>query len=251
MNHLPVITPTLFESLGFIRCAVSTRRGGVSPEPFGMNLSFSVGDEVANVRDNRRMFFEAVGCNERSLAQPRQGHSANTAVALEAGWYDKADALITNRPGLWLGISVADCLPVFLVDPVRKAVGAVHAGWRGTVGRIVQNAVRSMQRHYGCEGADLLAYLGPSARACCYEVGPEVATQFNQEVVERRDGAIFLDLVKENVRQLTHLGVLWKHIEVSDLCTITETDLLHSYRREGSRSGRMLGLIAIRSATGI
>ena len=247
MTRLPIITPKIFQSYDFVRCAISTRRGGVSAEPFGMNLSFSVGDQTETVRENRRIFLEAAGCEEGQLAQPRQRHTSSAVAVVEPGWYDGADALVTDRPGLWLGISVADCLPVFLVDPVHRVVAAVHAGWRGTAGRIVINTVRKMTERYGTVASDLAAFLGPSARSCCYEVGGEVAAQFDEKVVQRRDGRLYLDIARANADQLGQVGVPVQNMEISGLCSITEKELLHSYRRDGSRSGRMLGVMAILS----
>lgn len=239
------MSPKIFEPLGFLRFAMSTRRGGVSHEPYGMNLSFHVGDDPQAVRENRRIFLASVGAGEDCLAQPMQCHSATVLLADHPGPYDASDGLVSNNRGLWLGISVADCLPIFLADPAHKAVAAVHAGWRGSQGAIVQNAVRLMAKQFATTGKDLVAYLGPSARACCYEVGPEVAQNFSDEVVVRRDGRLYLDLVKENMSQLVEAGLSERNIEVNPMCTITEKDLLHSYRRDSSRSGRMLGVIGI------
>ena len=245
MIHLPIITPKRFDTFDFLRCAMSTRQGGVSTDPLGMNLSFSVGDSPERVRENRRLFLESVGCSDQHVAQPRQCHSARVVAVKEPGWVDAADGLITDQPGLCLAISVADCLPVFLVDPAHRVVGAVHAGWRGTAGGIVQNAVRLMQDTFGTVGSDLTAFLGPSARPCCYEVGSEVAARFDKQFVDRRNGRLYLDIAGANRAQLVEMGVRQDSIEISELCTITEKDLLHSYRRDGSRSGRMLGVITI------
>lgn len=239
------MSPKVFEPLEFLRFAMSTRKGGVSAPPYGMNLSYHVGDDPVSVRENRRAFLESVGASEETLAQVKQVHSAAVLRADRPGAYDGADALVSNTRGLWLGISVADCLPVFLADPVHMAVAAVHAGWRGTEGSIVKNAVRLMAEEFGTSEGGLLAYFGPSARACCYEVGPEVARKFSDEVVERRDGRLYLDIVKENVSQLVEMGVSERNIEIDPLCTITEKELLHSYRRDSNRSGRMLGVIGI------
>ena len=239
------MTPKIFEPLAFLRFAMSTRQGGVSAEPYGMNLSYHVGDDPQAVRENRRLFLASVGAGEGSLAQPKQCHSARVMRADRWGPYESCDGLISNRRGLFLAVSVADCLPIFLADPVHKAIAAVHAGWRGTEAAIVTNAVRLMAREFGTSGSDLVAYLGPSARSCCYEVGPEVAQKFRDHVVERREGRLYLDIVKENVSQMVDVGVQERNIEVNPMCTITEKLLLHSYRRDSSRSGRMLGVIGI------
>jgi len=239
------MSPKIFEPHRFLRFAMSTRRGGVSAEPYGMNLSYSVGDDPQAVRENRRIFLKSFGAGEDSLAQPRQCHSATVLRADRPGPYEASDGLVSNKRGLWLGISVADCLPIFLADPVNKAIAAVHAGWRGSQQGIVKSAVRLMANEFGTSGSELVVYLGPSARACCYEVGLEVAGKFSGEVVERRDGRQYLDIVKENICQLLEMGISERNIEVNPMCTITEKDLLHSYRRDLDRSGRMLGVIGI------
>ncbi len=243
MTRLPLVEPTMFRGLNYILCAMSTRKGGVSAGQFGMNTSFNVGDDLGAVRENRRRFFEAAGCIEDQVVQPKQCHSSVVVAVDGPGWIDGADGLVTNREGLCLGISVADCLPVFLVDPVRRAIAAVHAGWRGSAGSIVQNAVRLMGDRYGTLAPDLKAFLGPSARSCCYEIGPEVAGRFESRFVDHREGRLYLDIAGVNQAQLVEMGLERKNIEIHDLCTITEGELFHSYRRERSRSGRMLGVI--------
>ena len=239
------MSPKIFEPHGFLRFAMSTRRGGVSAEPYGMNMSYHVGDDPHAVRENRRIFLESIGAGEDSLAQPKQCHCATVLRADRPGPYEASDGLVSNKPGLWLGISVADCLPIFLADPARRAIAAVHAGWRGSERAIAKNAVRLMAKVFGTSASELAVYLGPSARACCYEVGPEVARIFSDEVVVRRDERLYLDIVKDNISQLVEMGVSERNIELNPMCTITEKDLLHSYRRDLDRSGRMLGVIGI------
>jgi len=187
------------------------------------------------------------------------------------------DGLISATPGLLLGIQTADCLPVILVDAKRKAVGVFHAGWRGTVKRIVEKGVGEMHRCFGSRPRDLKAAIGPGIQGCCYEVGEEVRVKFEsqfaygarlfREVKEsnpvrekypllflsaRAPGhsnlpkLIFLDLVEANRQQLLAAGVPTKNIETSEFCTNCRPDLLFSYRAERGKTGRMMAVAGIR-----
>lgn len=187
------------------------------------------------------------------------------------------DGLITATPGLLLAIQTADCLPVILVDAKRKAVGVFHAGWRGTVQRIVEKGVGEMFRCFGSRPRDLKAAIGPGVQGCCYEVGEEVRTKFESQfayaatlfrevkdsdpvrekypllfLTARAPGhselpkRIFLDLVEANRQQLLAAGVAKKNIETSPLCTNCHPELLFSYRAEKGKTGRMMGAAGIR-----
>lgn len=224
---------------------MSTRKGGVSPEPLGMNLSFNVGDAEENVRRNRELFFGALQIQLEELATQRQVHSSNVRIAQQPGSYPDCDALITNQPRVFLCVSVADCVPIFLFDENKMIVAVIHAGWRGTSGGIICNTIDLMKKEFGSDPGKIVAFIGPSASVCCYEVGEEVASQFELRFVSRRYGKISLDLKSANVAQLVQSGVPASSIEVSPLCTITAKDLLHSFRRDGERSGRMMGVVGL------
>ena len=186
----------------------------------------------------------------------------------------QGDASVTNRPGLLLGVQTADCVPILLVDPKKRAIAAIHAGWRGTLQRIVVKAIGQLQMHFKSKPGDLFAAIGPSIGGCCYEVGTEVATQFLSQFAEApewfhefRTGDepnpiqwlnmmppghqpppknVLLDLRKANRAQLLVAGLRAPNIFVSGLCTACYRDLLFSYRKEGPQSGRMLSVIGIR-----
>lgn len=239
------LVPQSFNGRASVRCALSTRRGGVSAAPLGMNLSFRVGDKEENVKENRKRFFGSFGVSLDRLAIPRQCHSAAIQRADAPGAYDKTDGLVTDRPDVWLVVSVADCTPVFVVDRRKEAVGVFHAGWRGSAARIVEGGIQMMAREFGSVPSDMQAFIGPSAGACCYEVGDDVARRFTDGVVEKRNGSLYVDLKKENFRQLVESGVPEKQIEVSTHCTIHEDSLFHSYRRDRERSGRMMGFVGL------
>ncbi len=244
-DSVEVIRSGLLDREERVRSAFSTRRGGVSPAPLGMNLSFNVGDDPACVIENRSRFLACIGARPDQLALPRQIHSNIVQHARSGGTYEACDALITSTPGVVLGVSVADCVPILLLDPRKGVVGAVHAGWRGTSAGIVQAAIGSMHSSFGTDPADILASVGPSASSCCYEVGEDVASLFAGDVVARREGNVFLDLKAANLRAMISSGIRPDHIEVSPFCTICDGSRFHSYRREGKRAGRMMGVITL------
>jgi YfiH family protein len=211
-----------------------------------MNLSFSVGDDPDLVRQNRDRFFGMLQIPQDRLAIPSQVHGATVLTVASPGKYDQCDGLVSSEQDLFLTISVADCLPIFLFDTVAMAVAAVHAGWRGTRLGVLANALKILFESIGSRPENLLAYLGPSAGVCCYEVGEEVAEQFDPAFVTRPPGGKpHLDLKAANRAILMEAGVLRETIEVSAYCTICNPELFHSYRREGAHSGRMRGVLGL------
>jgi len=263
----------------------STRLGG-SSKIYGaaLNLGFTKQDSRLAVERNRRAFLKKLGAIENgrpwSLVTLRQIHSdiiqcvGDVPEKILAG-----DGLITRTPGIVLAVLTADCLPVILVDTKRRAVGVFHAGWRGTLKRIVEKAVGEMRRCLGTQARDIKAAIGSGIHGCCYEVGAEVRQQFEsqfeyaaelfREVKEsdpirekypllflsaRAPGhselpkKIFLDLVEANRQQLIAAGVSAKNISASPLCTACRTDLLFSHRAERGITGRLMAAVAIRPA---
>jgi polyphenol oxidase len=245
MENVPVILPKLFSGFPELKSGMSTRLGSRSRTGFEMNLSLNVGDDPSAVMENRKRFFSQVGVKVDRLAVPLQCHSNEVFKADLPGEYQKCDALITNLRNVALAITVADCVPVLLFDPIRHAVGAVHAGWKGTAHSIVERAITKMKEEYGTNPENLLVFVGPSAGSCCYEVGEEVAVMFRKKIVPYGTGKILLDLKEENRRQLQHQGIPAGNIEVNESCTICEKEMFHSYRRDGARSGRMMAVICI------
>jgi polyphenol oxidase len=225
---------------------MSTRLGGVSPEPFGMNLSLRVGDDQKNVGENRAIFFGSLGFDHRSIVYPHQSHSDNIQVVAQPGEFESCDGTITASTNLPLVVTIADCVPVALFEPTKGVVGLVHAGWRGTAQSIVSKAIEIMRERFGTSPVDLVAFLGPSAGGCCYEVGPEVAEAFSEIHLEHRGKAMFLDLKRANVDQLLGSGLNPQNIEVSEFCTICNPSLFHSHRRDKERSGRMMAAIVLK-----
>jgi len=260
--------------------AFSTRYGGVSRVYGGnaLNLGVTKHDSRTAVEQNRARFLKALGVSNWPLIMVRQIHS--DLIHRVDKFPDhplSGDGLITNAPGLLLAVLTADCLPVILVDRKTRAAGAFHAGWRGTVKRIVEKGVGEMRRHFGSDPRNLLAAIGPGVRACCYTVGEEVREKFRgqfayadhlfREVKEsdpvrekypllfltaRAPGhsdlpvKIFLDLVEANRRQLLDAGVPAKHIDSTAPCTACNHDLLFSHRAEKGVTGRMMGAVGVK-----
>jgi YfiH family protein len=240
---LQILRPSIFNKFPEVVAALSTRTGGVSPPPLGMNLSFGVGDLEENVRRNREQFFSAIGIRLSEIAVPQQVHSATVIRADRPGRYPECDALLTDCERLFLCVTFADCVPLLLYDPRKRSIASVHAGWRGTVSMITRFAVEALCREFGTRPEHVEAFIGPAASDCCYTVGGDVAAQFDQEFV-RRDGERFhVDLKRANLQQLMEAGVPPEQVEVSSYCTISDADLFHSHRREKEKSGRMMAVI--------
>ena len=255
----------------------STRPGGVSrlQGEKVLNLSFAEWDSKENVLENRRRFQSALGAHGLTLVTLRQIHS-DVVHLFEAPAAEpcRGDASATKRASLLLAVQTADCVPILLIDPKKRAVAAVHAGWRGTLQRIVTKTIGTMHMQFGTKPADLLAAIGPSIGGCCYEVGTEVAVEFKSQFPnasdwfdELRTGDepnplqwlnmsplghqpppknVLLDLHKANRSQLLDAGLRSQNIIVSDLCTACRRDLLFSYRKEGAKTGRLMSVIGIR-----
>ncbi len=225
--------------------AMSTRLDGASDAPYGMNLSFMVGDNEQAVQANRRLFFGSLGIGLDELAIPRQVHGTLIRRADQPGSYPDCDGLVSDRKRVFLCISVADCVPVLVFEPHRRVAGAFHAGWRGTAGRIVALGVQRLVQEFGADPAAMFAFVGPAAGGCCYEVGEEVADKLPPRFVDRSAGRPKVDLKGANAAQLEESGLLPANIEVHAGCTIMDPSLFHSYRRDGPRSGRMMAVIGI------
>ena len=262
----------------------STRQGGFSHAYGGkaLNLGFTKVDRRATVQRNRDAFLKQLGAVHNGRAWPlvtlRQIHSDIIHCVDKPPDEPLAgDGLVTSSPQLLLAVLTADCLPIILVDRKRQAVGVFHAGWRGTVKRIVEKGVGEMRRWFGTRPGDLEAAIGPGIHACCFEVGPEVREQFESQFAyssklfhEIKDSEpirekypllfltarapghselprrIFLDLVEANRLQLVDAGVPARNIAASPLCTSCRVDLLFSHRAEKGNTGRMMAVAGIK-----
>lgn len=183
-----------------------------------------------------------------NLASVRQIHSNKIVIAEHAGVQGQGDALITNRPGIALSVRTADCLPILMADRRNKAIAAVHAGWRGTILEIVPKTIQVMATQFGTRPDDLAIAVGPGIGSCCFEVGPEVATQFSPFFPERGDmqQRTKVDLVETNLRLLRRNVGSMRQIATTRLCSCCRADLFDSYRRDREAAGRMVSVIRVR-----
>lgn len=185
------------------------------------------------------------------LAYLRQIHSDRVCVAGPvAGYVGEGDALVTDRAGLLLAVRTADCLPILIADERRRAVAAIHAGWRGTASGVARRTVEALCRSFGSRPEDLVVAIGPGIGACCYEVGPEVAERFRSLLpeLERVPEGVRLDLAEANRREFMAAGLRPERISVARLCTYCRPEEFHSHRREPWAKGRMWSVIGIRPA---
>lgn len=282
-NKLRLLHSEKLTKIQWLVHAFSTRTGGVSRMYGGnaLNLGFTSVDSRKAVEQNRALFLQRLGVSSTGKTWPlttlRQIHSDlihcidKLPSQLLAG-----DGLITDTPGLLVAVQAADCIPVIVVDKKRHAVGVFHAGWRGTVKRIVEKGVGEMRKHFDSDPRNLVAAIGPGVRSCCYKVGEEVRTIFQAQfaygeslfhevkdsdpvrekypmlfLTARAPGhsdlpvSLFLDLVEANRRQLLDAGVPANNIDNSAACTACHTEMLFSFRAEKGVTGRLLGVAGI------
>jgi polyphenol oxidase len=237
-----------------------SRQGGVSPSPWAsLNHGGTVGDERSNVVENRRRVFDSVNRQVESVFDVWQVHGIDVICSDSPrplnSLHQKADAILTNRPEITLFMRFADCVPILLFDPVQKVIGIAHAGWQGTVKRIAEVTVRTMQSHYLSNPADILAGIGPSISAVRYPVGSDVISQVNQafgsdapHLLRGYNGSMHLDLWEANRIILEGSGV--RNIQVAGICTASNTDDWFSHRAEKGKTGRFGAVIALDSGIG-
>lgn len=241
--------PQIFTSFSNLIAAQSTRHGGVSPAPYqSLNLGLFTNDESSNVQENRRRFFSSLDVEEYQVAGSFQVHQDQVKVVEVPGQWDGFDALITRQKEVFLTVTIADCVPVLLYDPVQQAVAAIHAGWRGTVAQVVVKTLREMERQYQTKPANCLAFIGTCIDGDHYEVGLEVAEHFSALQKKWRPDRqkFYVDLKKANLDQLQSQGVQPKNIETSPYCTVADNDTFFSHRKEKGTTGRMLAVIGMK-----
>jgi len=261
-----------WERYGWLRHGFSTRQGGVSGVYGGrtLNLGWTTEDDPELVAENRRRFLTMVqGEPWLETVTLKQVHSALICpIRAESGVFAgklqtedgravlEGDGMMTDLPGVMLGIQTADCVPVLVADVNRRVVAAFHAGWRGTVARIVEQGIEAMRREYGSKPDDLIAAVGPSIGACCYAVGEEVRSGFESQFgyagelfKEGVDAQMHLDLWEANRRQLLGAGVRAERVTVLGECTACtmsgEERKYFSHRAERGLAGRMMSVIGI------
>lgn len=236
---------------------LSTRTGGFSEFPYHfLNLGLHVGDDPDKVLKNRRRLAKAIGIPLNRFTIARQIHSGNVRIISNelrgSGSTDHenaiedTDAMVTNVADICLVILVADCVPMLFFDPVQRAIGVAHAGWKGTLQLIAQKTVMAMEKAFGSSPRDIIVGIGPSIGPCCYRVGPEVISWVDntfhttKELIVNKsdDGTGYLDLRLANLKQLLHTGIERKNIELARICTQENSELFFSYRHQQGDTGR-------------
>lgn len=263
-GQVPYLSYPLLDAAGVVRHGVSTRLGGVSEDHLAsMNLSFSRGDNEERVRENFNRIAAVIGFEPENMVFSMQTHTTNVQVVREEdrgrgftrplGITD-IDGLVTNVPGLVLATFYADCVPLFFVDPVKRAVGLSHSGWRGTVRQIGRETIRTMKREYGSDPANILAVIGPSICQECYEVSEDVTEAFrehfspehwSQLFYQKENGKYQLNLWKANEIVFLEAGIIPQHIAVTDICTCCNPELLYSHRASKGLRGNLAAFLEL------
>ncbi len=252
------------EEAGMVKHGFSTRFGGVSEGVFSsMNFTFTRGDNPEHVRENYRRMAHALGVDMGRMVLSHQTHTTHVRAVDEADAgkgllrerdYQDVDGLVTNVPGITLVAFFADCVPLFILDPVHRAIGLSHSGWRGSVNRIGKETLDVMGREYGTRAGDVVACIGPSICRDCFEVGPEVAEKFSRAFSQRywpqlydkkEDGKYQLDLWRANQIIFTEAGVRPENIHTTDICTRCNPRLLFSHRAMGERRGNLAAFLCL------
>ena len=251
------------EKYEFINHAFSTRLGGVSDGKFrSMNLLFNKGDRQENVEKNYKLFCSAANFRLSSLVKPKLAHGKNIGVAkkqnmgsgiLRPSDFLDTDGLITNEPGVTIVTSHADCPSIFILDPGERAIGLLHAGWKGTVNKIAYEGVKKLETEFGCKAKNLICCIGPSIGKCCFQVKEDVINKVKEidfidikNVIIENDREYLMDLYELNRQILINSGVKKENIIISDLCTMCNKDLFFSHRATNGERGGMLAMMTIR-----
>lgn len=254
---VPLLRFPVLEETGVVEHCFTTRLGGVSEGIYtSMNLSFTRGDKEEAVQENYGRIAQCMGASKDAFVCSDQTHTTNVKKATkeDAGCgvtrpktYQDVDGLITNVPGLVLSTFFADCVPLYFVDPVHRAIGMSHSGWRGTVGRMGRATILAMGQEYGTKSEDLICAIGPSICKDCYEVSEDVAEAFaaefkgqEEKILEAKgNGKYQLDLWKANEIVLLEAGVKKSHLAVTNLCTCCNPELLFSHRASHGKRGNL------------
>lgn len=264
-KEAPYLEYPLLADTKIVHHGFSTRLGGVSQGCYAsMNLSFTRGDDEAAVRENYHRIAKSIGVKCENMVLSQQTHTTNVRVVTEKDKgkgivtpldYTDVDGMVTNIPGICLVTFYADCVPLYFVDPVQKAIGLSHSGWRGTVGKIGKETIRKMEEQYGSDPKDILAAVGPSICMDCYEVSEDVILEFQKNFEERywkdlfyrkENGKYQLDLWKANEIIFKESGILPEHIAVTNVCTHCNSEILYSHRTSGDRRGNLAAFLALK-----
>lgn len=240
-------TPAIFSGFKGLVAAESTRHGGVSKVPYAsLNLGGSQ-DDPASIMENNLRFFSALNIPFDTVAKSHQVHEDKILNVQHSGRFEGYDAMITNKCNIQLAVTVADCTPILIFDPITESVAAVHAGWRGTVKFIVAKTIAMLQTEFGADPKHCVAYVGTCIDECSFEVGEDVSDHF-EERYKRFDSVkkkYFVDLKAANRDQLITSGLSQENIQISAYSTVANNDDYFSYRFENGFTGRMLATIGL------
>ena len=264
VKDVTFLTYPEFEKIPGIIHAFSTRLGGVSQGIYSsMNLSFTRGDSEEAVHENYRRLADAVGFSVEDIVTSDQTHTANVMIVSEKDRgngitkprpYTDVDGMITNVPGLVLATFYADCVPLYFVDPVHRAIGLSHSGWRGTVQKIGAVTVKKMQEQYGSRPEEILTAIGPSICQDCYEVSEDVILEFQKSFnsnlwqklyYKKENGKYQLDLWEANRQIMLEAGIKKEHISLPNICTCCNPQLLFSHRASKGKRGNLGAFLSI------
>lgn len=262
-GSLPLLYYPLLDQKGVVS-AFTTRAGGVSKGMFeSLNLSFTRGDDPGAVMENYRRVATAFHRPVNAIVCSDQTHTTNVlrvdksfggcGVTKQKPFSD-VDGLVTDEPGLILATFYADCVPLYFVDPVHRAIGLSHSGWRGTAGRMGAVTLEKMRKEFGTDPGDVYAAVGPSICQACYEVGADVASVFYTEfpghreeiLMDKGNGKYQLDLWKCNERILLEAGIRREHLAVTNICTCCNPSLLFSHRASHGKRGNLGAFLMLR-----
>lgn len=262
-NGIPYISFNALEQTGMVVNAFSTRQGGVSVGCLeSMNLGFNRGDLDENVLKNHKIFAKAVGFPYENIVTTNQTHTANVRVVTKEDCgkgiakdrdYSDVDGLITNVPGIVLTTYYADCVPLYILDPVNKAIGLSHSGWKGTVNRIGENTLKLMNENYGTNPKDVICCIGPSICQDCYEISEDVANEFinefgknNKILYNKGNGKYQLNLWESVKQVFLDAGVEYDNIYTTDICTCCNKDELFSHRGHHGKRGNLAAFLMLK-----
>lgn len=259
VNSVPFLKYPLLEKTGVVNHGFSTRLGGVSKGYCSsMNISIHRGDDPEAVDKNRRRIAAAIGVKPENMVYTQQTHTTNVSVVTEADRgksLPETDGMITNMPEVCLVTFYADCVPLYFVDPVKKAIGLSHSGWRGTVRKIANVTIERMQKEYGCRPEDIRAAVGPSICQECYEVSEDVIDEFRKNYREeywkdlfyqKENGKFQLNLWKANEYNFLDAGILPEHMAISNVCTCCNPEILFSHRVTGWERGNLSAFLSLK-----
>lgn len=252
----------LLESLGFITHAFLSRIGGISSPPFNsLNFDIRNGDTPANKEHNKKIAGRRFSFDPAMFLTVNQVHGNDVllidkaAVNISELSSTSADAVITNQCNIAIGILTADCVPIFLIDPVQRIIGVVHAGWKGMAKGVIKKSIETMVKQFGSDKKAMLSAVGPSIGPCCYMVDNAVVKEFDlrnsksggDEFIRKEAGCWRLDLKKAALVQMLNIGLLERNISIENLCTSCRNDIFFSYRKDNKITGRQLNFVIMRN----